>query len=150
MRNAGLSVVTLALCALLPNSAQAQADVSEPKVYPWGTATPALKWQGTESDYWIMEKDISWQAGQVTAWVIGQYKVATGEGVVKTLTRMTFDCAGRYAITAQSSFGANDKLLRENDYPFNWQYVRPYSATSSIGEGLCSAGKPWERWSTSP
>lgn len=111
-----------------------------PSAYPWGDETPQHAWEGGDGYYWIFERDISRAGGHVTAWVREKRKVPASDGTVRTLTRLTFDCEGRFRFSAQSRYRADDAIVQEIDRLDEWTFVRPDSGYDTFQKALCQSG----------
>lgn len=104
---------------------------------PWGNEEPEFSWVSQYGHYWIYARDIQRDGSSVTAWIREKKLQPEPNGTVRTLTRMTFDCKGRYRYTAQTVYGENDRVIQEIDREDAWAYVRPDSAYDQYQNALC-------------
>jgi hypothetical protein len=142
-RSAAVKHLAMALGLLLSTSATAQdANPFVKYVRPWGEKTPDYAWQGEDDSHtWIYKKDVIRQNSEVTVWVYSSSRTPKPDGTSFTLTRTTFDCAGRLRYSAQTSYDTSDKVIQQIDRVADWTYIRPDTVNDDIQKKLCPQTK---------
>lgn len=128
--------------ALIALGLSSQALAQEPNPFdrfdiPWGDDTPEFAWENEHGYYWIYERDVRRQNGEVTAWVRERRFEPASNGTIRSLTRMTFDCKGRYRYSAQTSYGDDDRIIQEIDRESGWTFIRPETGYDTYQQALC-------------
>ncbi|WP_150122823.1 surface-adhesin E family protein [Porphyrobacter sp. LM 6] len=113
-----------------------RAKESQPQ--PWGNETPDYGWESEETTYWIYKSDISREGKNVTIWLNWKLKNPRPLGASKMLTRLTFDCAGRFRRSAETALTEDGSLYDQVDKLEDWTYIRPRSPYAVIANSLCS------------
>ena len=107
---------------------------------PWGSNPPDYSWlsEDRKETWWIYKSDISRDGKQVTVWLNWHNNEPAFHDPAKTVTRVTFDCDGKFRRSAETAYYKNGSLHHEVDRLEDWAYIRPRSSYAVFASTLCS------------
>ena len=110
-------------------------------VFPWGNEGPEYQWESETGYHWIFARDVQRNGNSVSAWIREKFKSPLVDGTSRLLTRLTFDCDGRYQYSAQSSYREDGSVVQEINRTDDWIYVRPDTSFDVFQSALCGANR---------
>lgn len=133
------SIVVSIFASVIASNAVAQGNPFDKYSPPWTDDDPPLhSWRSETGFHYIYERDIIRDGKTVTAWIRDKYWTLNN-GAERIMSRMTFDCKGRYQYSAQTSYRPDGTVLQQIDRMDDWVYIRPDSANATYETVLCGS-----------
>ncbi|MXO66267.1 surface-adhesin E family protein [Altericroceibacterium endophyticum] len=104
---------------------------------PWGDNVPDHAWGSSSDTVWFNDSDIQKTGEGVAVWLHWALRSPDTKGAVKYLTRVIFDCGGRFKFSAQSGYDEMGHEVFTRDGQGEWKFIRPDSNREMMSDAVC-------------